>query len=78
MVAVLTTALLGLPLAAHAAALLGVHGKGLVTHGAVDVRVIVGHAVVVRGGVCDDAHEEGSQRGIVDEGKQEGGVHGEA
>lgn len=39
--------------------------------------VIIEHVVVVGGGVRDNAHEEGHQRGLVDKGEQEGGVDGE-
>lgn len=41
--------------------------------GAVAMGIIIWHGVV-RGGVCDDAHEEGGQGGIVDEGEEKRGV----
>lgn len=47
---------------------------GLVTHGAVVVGIIIEHGVIVGGGVCDNAHEEWSQGGVIDKGKEEGGV----
>lgn len=62
------------PLAAQAGALLVVCRERLVAHGAVAVGVVVEHAVIVGGGVRHYAHEEGHEGGVVNEGKQEGGV----
>lgn len=70
-------ALCWLPLAAQTGALLVMCCGRLVVHGAVAVGVIVGHAVIVGGGVRHYAHEEGHEGGVVNEGKQEGGVDGE-
>lgn len=61
-------------LGAQAVVVFAVHGNRLVTHGSVQERVIVEHAVVVGGGIGDDAHEEGDQGGVVHQGKQEGRV----
>lgn len=49
----------------------------LVVHGVVAVGIIIEHEVVVRRRVRDDAHEEGDQRGVIDEGEQKGGVNRE-
>lgn len=46
----------------------------LVAHGAVALRIVLKHWVVVRGRICDDSHEEGNQRGVVNEGEKEGRV----
>lgn len=61
-------------LSAQTVAVFAVHSNRLVTHGSIHKRVIVKHAVVVRGRICDDAHKEGDQRGIIHKGKQEGRV----
>lgn len=52
-------------------------GVGLVAHGAVTIGVVVGHGVVVGGGVRDDAHEERDQREVVNKGEQKRGVYRE-
>lgn len=64
-------------LAARPAALVAILHHRLVTHGAVSMGSIIKHAVVVGGRVCDDAHEEGSQRGVIDEGEYKGRIHRE-
>lgn len=64
-------------LSAQAVAVFAVHSNRLVTHGSVHKRVIVKHAVIVGGRICDNAHKEGDQRGIIHKGKQEGRVNGE-
>lgn len=61
-------------LSAQAVVVFAVHGNRLVTHGSVQERVIVEHAVVVGGRIGDDAHEDGHQGGVVHQGKQEGRV----
>lgn len=61
-------------LAACAVAVVAAHRDWLVAHGAVDMGVIIDHAVVVGGRVGNNAHEEGDQRRIIYKGKQEGRV----
>lgn len=61
-------------LTAQAVAVFAVHRNRLVTHGSIHERLVVQHAVIVGGRISDDAHEEGDQRGVVHEGKQEGRV----
>lgn len=61
-------------LSAQAAAVFAVYSNRLVTHGSIHKRAVVKHAVIVRGRICDNAHKEGHQRGIIHKGKQEGRV----
>lgn len=56
------------------AAVFVIHTNRLVTHGSIHKWVVVRHAVIVGGRICDNAHEEGDQRGIIHQGKQEGRV----
>lgn len=59
---------------AQAVAVFAVHRNRLVTHGSIHKRPVVKHAVIVGGRICDNAHKEGDQRGIIHKGKQEGRV----
>lgn len=55
-------------------AVFAVHGNRLVTHCSIHKRVVIKHAAIVRGRICDNAHKEGDQRGVIHQGKQEGRV----
>lgn len=61
-------------LTAQPVAVFAILHNGLVVHGVVAVRIIIEHGVIVRGRVCDNAHEDGDQRHIIDKGKKEGRV----
>lgn len=58
-------------LSAQAVAVFAVHRNRLVTQGSIHKRVIFKY---VGGRICDNAHKEGDQRGVIHDGKQEGRV----